>query len=794
MPPSSLRPTPKLATPGGWTRHDGAGYTVQVAPAVGEHGTLAFALAFARGLDRRPRTLDPRFLYDAQGSDIFERITETPEYYQTRTEDALLARVAPALREAVGAAAIVELGSGSSTKTRRLLDAFGGEVPRYVPIDISRSALDGACADLAAAYPALGIEGIAASYERALPLVGAVSPFLLTFLGSSIGNFNRAERDQFFDLVATRLRGGDHFLVGIDLVKDPARLEAAYNDAAGHSAAFTLNLFARANRELDAGIPLDALEHVAFYDERFEQIEIYARATRSFDIAIPVLGRHLRIARGEMMRTEISSKYRPQIFAAAAARYGFSVERIDRDAEDLFGLVLLRRRTALGKRDPNVALRVELEALLRRTRLRTYEIISPLVEDHLQRQHDPLMGPLAWDLAHIAAFEALWLGAALATDEQAERVGEGLEPVYDAIVTPRAERGALPLPDRAALAAKLDHVRSTTLGALRTHRLVDSDATRRGRLLDRGAIYRNVAQHEAQHQETMLQAIQLREDLLYTPPSLARPPQLGPRPVGQLVLVPAGPCSIGSDDTSFTYDNERPRHRVELAAFRIETAPVTNGEYAAFIDDGGYVRPELWSDDGRRWLAESHAEGPLHWRIVDGARMAFSFGAAVLLDHDRPVMHVCYWEAEAYARWRSRRLPTEQEWEKAASWDPDRGEGRLYPWGDEHPTFARANLDGRFLEPTPVGTYPAGVSAYGCQQMVGDVWEWTSSSFLPYPGFVAFPYREYSEVFFEQGTSFRVLRGGSWATAPIAVRNTFRNWDYPERRQLFCGFRCAEDA
>ena len=767
---------------------------MHIAPAVGEHGTLAFALAFARGLDRRPRTLDPRFLYDARGSEIFERITETPEYYQTRTEDALLARVAPALREAIGAASIVELGSGSSTKTRRLLDAFGGEDARYVPIDISRSALEGACADLATAYPSLGIEGVAASYERALPLVGAVSPFLLTFLGSSIGNFNRAERDQFFDLVSTRLRCGDHFLVGIDLVKDPARLEAAYNDAAGHSAAFTLNLFARANRELDAGIPLDALEHVAFYDERFEQIEIYARARRSFQIAIPLLGRHIRVARGELMRTEISSKYRPQSFAAAAARFGFSVERIDRDVDELFGLVLLRRRIKSTRPDPDVALRVELEGLLRRVRLRTYEIISPLVEEHLSRQHHPLMGPLAWDLAHIAAFEALWLGEALASDEDLERVGEGLEPMYDAIVTPRAQRAALALPDRHALTARLDRVRSSTLSGLRAQTLVGNAETRRGRLLDHGAIYRNVAQHESQHQETMLQALQLREDLRYTPLSQARPPHPGPRPVADLVLVPAGPFTLGSDDTTLTYDNERPRHRLELPAFRIETAPVTNGEYLAFIEDGGYSRPELWSERGRRWLVEARAEGPMHWRIVDGARMAWSFGAAVLLDHDRPVMHVCFWEAEAYARWRGRRLPTEQEWEKAASWDPERGEARLFPWGDEQPTPMRANLEGRFLEPTPVGTYPAGASAYGCQQMVGDVWEWTSSPFAPYPGFVAFPYREYSEVFFAEGDSYRVLRGGSWATAAIAVRNTFRNWDYPERRQLFCGFRCAEDA
>ncbi len=260
------------------------------------------------------------------------------------------------------------------------------------------------------------------------------------------------------------------------------------------------------------------------------------------------------------------------------------------------------------------------------------------------------------------------------------------------------------------------------------------------------------------------------------------------------MLVPAGLCLIGSDDASTTYDNERPRHRVELAGFRIDAAPITNGEYLAFIDDGGYTRPALWSEAGRAWLAESRATGPMHWQIVDGTRVLVLFGSTLLIDPDRPVMHVSWYESDAYARWLGCRLPTEQEWEKAASWDPERGEARLYPWGDEPPTPARANLGGDLFEPTPVGTYAGGLSAYGCHQMIGDVWEWTSSPFSPYPGFEAFPYREYSAIFFEQADPFRVLRGGSWATSPIAIRNSFRNWDYPERRQLFCGFRCAEDA
>jgi len=162
------------------------------------------------------------------------------------------------------------------------------------------------------------------------------------------------------------------------------------------------------------------------------------------------------------------------------------------------------------------------------------------------------------------------------------------------------------------------------------------------------------------------------------------------------------------------------------------------------------------------------------------------------VDPDRPVCHVCYWEAEAYARSVGNRLPTELEWEAAASWDPATGTQRRYPWGDDEPTPVYANLDQLAFDTAPVGAYPRNYSPIGCYGMIGDVWEWTSSDFTGWPGFTAWPYPEYSEVFF--GTEYKVLRGGSWATRPNAIRSTFRNWDYPIRRQIFSGFRCARDA
>ncbi|MBV9412316.1 MAG: SUMF1/EgtB/PvdO family nonheme iron enzyme, partial [Acidimicrobiia bacterium] len=213
----------------------------------------------------------------------------------------------------------------------------------------------------------------------------------------------------------------------------------------------------------------------------------------------------------------------------------------------------------------------------------------------------------------------------------------------------------------------------------------------------------------------------------------------------------------------------------------------------SFIADGGYRDPQWWTEAGRAWVTEAGLEAPEFW-ASDGAGgwVRTRFGRVEPVPLDEPVQHVCWYEADAFARWAGKRLPTEAEWEKAASWSRESGK-RRFPWGDEEPSPIRANLStsGRF-SPAPAGSFPDGESPWGCRQMIGDVWEWTSSDFAAYPGFQSFPYREYSEVFF--GPEYKVLRGGSWATHPSAVRTTFRNWDYPIRRQIFSGFRCARDA
>jgi iron(II)-dependent oxidoreductase len=230
---------------------------------------------------------------------------------------------------------------------------------------------------------------------------------------------------------------------------------------------------------------------------------------------------------------------------------------------------------------------------------------------------------------------------------------------------------------------------------------------------------------------------------------------------------------------------------VEVAPFRIGAWAVTNGEYARFIDDGGYDRAELWSDAGWKHRTEAGLVAPQFWERHDGEWWTRSMDREMPVDPSCPVCHVCWHEAEAYCRWAGGRLPTEAEWEAAASWDPASGNKRLYPWGDEPPTSLDANIDQLAFETAPVGAYPRNVSPIGCYGMIGDVWEWTSTDFAAYPGYRTFPYPEYSEVFF--GPDYKVLRGGSWATRPGAIRNTFRNWDYPIRRQIFSGFRMARD-
>jgi iron(II)-dependent oxidoreductase len=404
-------------------------------------------------------------------------------------------------------------------------------------------------------------------------------------------------------------------------------------------------------------------------------------------------------------------------------------------------------------------------------RERTLALVEALSDHDLESQHVEIMSPLVWDLAHIAAYEDLWLvhregGLPLSRPELAE--------MYDAFETPRAVRGDLPLLDRAQALAYLEDVRS---------RIPDTD----------GFIPELVLRHEHQHGETMLQTYELAR--LSPAPAVSRedrPAADGVHTGLESVLIPGGPCTIGARDDVFAYDNERPFHHTDVRSFRIGRTPITNATYLTFVEGGGYRRRPWWRREAWAWKEQYDITHPEGWaRGPDGDWRRWTLDGWQPIDPDEPVVHVSWFEADAIARSMGARLPTEVEWEKAATWDQESGSARPYPWGDEVPDATLANLDHGLLGPAPAGAYPDGASPHGVLGMLGDVWEWTASDFRGYHGFVAHPYREYSEVFF--GREYKVLRGGSWATRNRVATPTFRNWDLPQRRQIFAGVRLAWD-
>ncbi|MGA5703000.1 ergothioneine biosynthesis protein EgtB [Peterkaempfera bronchialis] len=444
---------------------------------------------------------------------------------------------------------------------------------------------------------------------------------------------------------------------------------------------------------------------------------------------------------------------------------------------------MLNTDTAPGPGTSGDALRERIAAELLAARERTAVLTGCVEEPDLVAQHSPLMSPLVWDLAHIGNQEELWL---LRNVGGRDPLHPEIDPLYDAFEHPRAERPSLPLLPPAEARAYTHEVRGRVLDLLETTAL-DGTGLLRG-----GFAFGMIAQHEQQHDETMLITHQLR----HGPPVLADPPPApAPGDAAALpaeVLVPAGDFTMGAAGEPWALDNERPAHPVHVPAFFLDTVPVTNGAYQRFIADGGYDDPRWWTAEGWQHRQRAGLTAPLFWSRDGATWLRRRFGTTEPVPADEPVVHVSWYEADAYARWAGRRLPTEAEWEKAARHDPATGRTRRYPWGDADPTPAHANLGQRHLRPAPAGSYPAGASAYGARQLMGDVWEWTGSDFTPYPGFRAWPYREYSEVFF--GSDHKVLRGGSFAVAPVVGRATFRNWDYPVRRQIFAGFRTARDA
>lgn len=307
--------------------------------------TLEFAHSVVKGLSSVPRRLDCRYIYDDHGSRLFEQICEQPEYYLTRAEREILLQAADEIARVTGPTALLEFGSGNSSKTQILLDAYAtryGSV-RYVPVDISKSILEQARGDLAAAAPRVRVEPFHGTYEEAFHLFDRFSPMVFLFLGSTLGNLDETEAAEFWAQIGFSLSVGDYCLLGIDVTEDADALHAAYNDVAGYTAEFTKNIFARMNRELGASISMDAIEHVAAYNSAHERVEIFAKFTEPQEIQIAPLGRSVTLQANTLISTEISRKFRIRKIVPYLKRFGLETERVFSGEDGRFAVLLLAR-------------------------------------------------------------------------------------------------------------------------------------------------------------------------------------------------------------------------------------------------------------------------------------------------------------------------------------------------------------------------------------------------------------------------------------------------------------------
>jgi iron(II)-dependent oxidoreductase len=428
----------------------------------------------------------------------------------------------------------------------------------------------------------------------------------------------------------------------------------------------------------------------------------------------------------------------------------------------------------------------EIRRLMTEARAQTLELFDLARESELHQSPGFGFRPIIWHLAHIGAFEGYWLLQKIAGERALD---ERYERIFDPIKTPR-ENSKL-LPSRSEMESYLDRVRERIWRVLDGAKFEDGDP-----LLRDAYIFQLVLQHEYQHQETLAYLFHLLDPQKKTRPQLSikHEQAIGNEsPTGEMILIPAGAFRMGAVWNDFAYDNELPVREVYVPAFKIDKYQVTNAEYARFIEEGGYERREFWSDEG--W---SHRElegwtAPLYWRRVGKGWHERSMFEDAPLRPQHPVTGISWYEAEAYARFVGKRLPTEAEWEKAASWDDEKKRKLRFAWGDAVPADKIvANFGFQFWGTTPVGSFPEGASPYGCLDMMGNVWEWTGDKFEGYAGFEPYPYPEYSEEWFDG--DHRVLRGGSWATRTPILRTSFRNFFRRHFRIGFAGMRCAMDA
>jgi len=420
----------------------------------------------------------------------------------------------------------------------------------------------------------------------------------------------------------------------------------------------------------------------------------------------------------------------------------------------------------------------DLRALVLDARSRTLALVADLDGERLLGPRLRIVNPPLWEVGHVGWFQEHWCLRYRSAENLAPSLMGNADSLYNSATVAHDTRWSLPLPSFTATLDYLARVLERVLARLERH---PADEALR-------YFARLSAFHECMHAEAFSYT---RQTLSYPSPygATLAAGDAGPWP-GDADIAGGRFMMGASPDAGFVFDNEKWAHEVDVQPFRMARAPVTNAEYAAFVEDGGYRSRALWSDPGWRWRVEANADAPVYWRSVNGTWMERAYDVYEALRPHRPVMHVSWYEADAYCRWAGRRLPTEAEWEFAASTAAgEPGRKRRYPWGDAAPAADRANLFGSACARPDVAAHAHGDSAWGCRQMIGNVWEWTADWFQPYPGFAADPYKEYSAPWFGD---HKVLRGGCHATSPALVNGTYRNFYTPDRRDVYAGFRtCA---
>lgn len=416
------------------------------------------------------------------------------------------------------------------------------------------------------------------------------------------------------------------------------------------------------------------------------------------------------------------------------------------------------------------------------TRERTLELVQPLEKEDYVVQTAVFMSPPKWHLGHVSWFYEVIMNQIDNTYEfYSKDFSRIFNSYYQSFGKPydKAKRGILSRPTVDETLAYYQLINERVEDFIK-NRIDENDTN----------FIKMALNHECQHQELLVYDIQHLLASTYKPVRKNSLPHTS-KIENISVKVQGGLYEMGYSGKDFCYDVELPEHKVYLNPYHIDAFPVTNGIYLKFIEDGGYEDFRFWLSDGWDAVKKNGWEAPMYWEKEDGKWLRHDFRGKIKINENEPVCNLSYYEADAYCKWAKKRLPTEAEWEKAACWNETRQKKTIYPWGDEPPTENHANLLESYIwAPSEIGSYPKGKSHYGCHQMMGDVWEWTSSEFVGYPGFKS-GFAEYNDKWF---TSQKVLRGSSFATPAYSIRNSYRNFFRPDERWMFAGFRCAQDA